>query len=82
MMKRKPPPLRFIRPMECLKVDLIPEGELWQYELKLDGYRCIAIKQYSDAQLFSRNGNSFNAKFPSLVTAVQRLRVIGASRGL
>lgn len=23
-------PLRFFRPMECLKVDRIPEGELWQ----------------------------------------------------
>jgi hypothetical protein len=23
--------------MECLKVDRIPEGELWQYELKLTG---------------------------------------------
>jgi len=46
-----------------------------RYELKLDGYRCLAIKQDGDAQLFSRNGNSFGAKFPSLVTAVQRLRV-------
>jgi len=67
--------LRFIRPMECLKVDQIPEGKSWQYELKLDGYRTIAIKQNADVQLFSRNGNSFNAKFPSLVTAVQSLRV-------
>ncbi len=74
-MKRAGTPLRFFRPMECLKVDRIPEGELWQYELKLDGYRCIAIKEHGDAQLFSRNGNSFNAKFPSLLTAVQRLRV-------
>ena len=56
-------------------MDRIPEGELWQYELKLDGYRCIAIKQDDDAQLFSRNGNCFNAKFPSLLAAVQTLRV-------
>jgi DNA ligase D-like protein (predicted ligase) len=74
-MKRARTPLRFCRPMECLKVDRIPEGELWQYELKLDGYRCIAIKEHGDAQLFSRNGNSFNAKFPSLLAAVKRLRV-------
>jgi bifunctional non-homologous end joining protein LigD len=75
MMKRAGTPLRFFRPMECLKVDRIPEGELWQYELKLDGYRCITIKEHDDAQLFSRNGNCFNAKFPSLLAAVQRLRV-------
>jgi len=61
--------------MECLKVDHIPEGPSWQYELKLDGYRTIAIKQNADVQLFSRNGKPFNAKFPSLVTAVQSLRV-------
>lgn len=57
-----PAPLRFRRPMECLEVDRIAEGELWQYELKLDGYRIIAIKQDGEVQLFSRNGNSFNSK--------------------
>jgi ATP-dependent DNA ligase len=31
--------------MECHQVAAIPEGENWQYELKLDGYRAIAIKQ-------------------------------------
>ena len=62
--------------MECLKVNRIPEeGELWQYEIKLDRYRCIAMKQGNDAQLFSRNGNPFNAKFPSLLVAVQTLRM-------
>ena len=30
---------RFIEPMECLPVEKIPEGDLWTYELKLDGYR-------------------------------------------
>jgi hypothetical protein len=30
MMKRAGTPLRFFRTMECLKVDRIPEGELWQ----------------------------------------------------
>ena len=44
-MQKEPAPLHFISPMECLEVDQLPEGELWQYELKLDGYRTIAIKQ-------------------------------------
>jgi bifunctional non-homologous end joining protein LigD len=28
---------RFIEPMECLPVEKIPEGDIWTYELKLDG---------------------------------------------
>jgi len=36
-MQEMPAPLSFISPMECLEVDQIPEGELWQYELKLAG---------------------------------------------
>ena len=74
-MQKMPAPLRFIPPMECLEVDRIPEGNLWQYELKLDGYRTLAIKEDRDVHLFSRNGASFNSKFPSVVQALERLRI-------
>jgi ATP-dependent DNA ligase len=30
---------RFIKPMEWLPVEKIPDGDNWTYELKLDGYR-------------------------------------------
>jgi ATP-dependent DNA ligase len=29
--------------MVCLSVEELPEGPDWEYELKLDGYRAIAI---------------------------------------
>jgi DNA ligase D-like protein (predicted ligase) len=73
-MQKMPAPLRFIPPMECLEVNKVPEGGLWQYELKLDGYRTIAIKQDDEVELFSRRGSSFNSKFPSVVQSLEALR--------
>ena len=67
-------PLGFIEPMECKETDNIPSGDAWQYELKLDGYRVIAVKDGGDMHLFSRNGKSFNAKFASLLNPLRSLR--------
>jgi len=74
-MQKVAAPLRFISPMECLEVDQLPEGGLWQFELKLDGYRTIAIKQNGEVDLFSRNGISFNSKFPSIVKILEESRL-------
>jgi ATP-dependent DNA ligase len=34
--------LRFIEPMYARLVQKLPEGNEWLYEVKLDGYRCLA----------------------------------------
>ena len=36
--------VRFIPPMLLLRRERLPEGAEWLYELKLDGYRALAIK--------------------------------------
>jgi ATP-dependent DNA ligase len=48
---------RFIEPMECLPVEEIPEGELWTYELKLDGYRLVVVRTGGKVTLYSRRGS-------------------------
>ena len=39
-----PAQAKFIEPMLLLRTERLPEGDDWLYELKLDGYRALAIK--------------------------------------
>jgi hypothetical protein len=34
----------FVEPMDCLPVSKLPEGANWVWEIKLDGYRAVAVK--------------------------------------
>jgi ATP-dependent DNA ligase len=34
----------FVEPMDCLPVSKLPEGSQWIWEIKLDGYRAVAVK--------------------------------------
>src|SRR5271169_3827117 len=63
----------FIEPMQCLAVSKLPEGPQWEYEVKFDGYRMLGIKSAGGAQLLSRNGNDFSARYPSVVRALVNL---------
>jgi ATP-dependent DNA ligase len=41
--------LYFIEPMYAEAVQVLPDGEAWTYEAKLDGYRCLAAKRTDGA---------------------------------
>jgi len=36
--------VQFIEPMYALAVQSVPEGKEWLYEVKFDGYRCLAAE--------------------------------------
>ncbi len=48
--------------------------ENWLYEIKWDGYRAIAELNNEQVKLYSRNGNSFEATYPVIFEALQKLR--------
>ena len=63
----------FIEPMLLLRTERLPEGSKWAYELKLDGYRALAIKTGGKVHLRSRNDNDFNLRYPAVVQALGAL---------
>jgi bifunctional non-homologous end joining protein LigD len=67
------PITRFIEPMECLPVEKIPEGDVWTYELKLDGYRVIAVKGTGKITLYSRRGTDLTRRFKYVTEALASL---------
>jgi DNA ligase D-like protein (predicted ligase) len=63
----------FVEPMLCLATNRLPEGEAWQYELKLDGYRALAIKSGGKVQLRSRNNKDFTTRYSAITKALQKM---------
>jgi hypothetical protein len=61
--------IRLIEPMYALRVQNIPEGKEWLYEVKFDGYRCLAGRDKSGVRLWSRRGNLFTTQFPRIPRA-------------
>lgn len=63
----------FIEPMYAVNIRELPEGADWQYEIKLDGYRCIAAHDARGVKLWSRRGNLLTAQFPAIAQACKVL---------
>ena len=53
--------------------DLPGRPEEWQVEPKLDGLRCIAVREGARVELWSRNRLSWTGRFPTVVAALGNL---------
>lgn len=45
----------------------------WVYQRKLDGLRCVAVRNGAQVELWSRNRLSFTARFPAIAAALAAL---------
>jgi ATP-dependent DNA ligase len=63
------PPLK---PQLALSRKQLPAGEEWVYEVKLDGFRCLAFVDGEDTFLQSRNGRPLGRYFPELALPAGR----------
>ena len=59
--------------MLLLRTESLPEGPKWLIELKLDGYRALALKTGGKVELRSRNNNDFNARYPHVAKALHTM---------
>ena len=56
-------------------VDSVPAGENWLFEMKYDGYRCLAAVAGDSVRLYTRNGLDWTEQFGALVAPLQKLKI-------
>ena len=61
-------------PMEAKLVDELPTGDVWQYEPKWDGFRCLAFRDGEKIELMSKAGKPLARYFPDLVETLGRVK--------
>jgi ATP-dependent DNA ligase len=59
--------------MDCLPVSKLPEGPQWAWEIKLDGYRAVAVKSGGAVTLYSRSRKILNKRFPYIIEPLRGL---------
>lgn len=67
--------MQFVTPMAAQNVKALPTGKDWLYELKIDGYRALLMKEGTRIEIRSRRDNVLTRSYPSIVKAAERLAV-------
>jgi len=64
------------RPLQLATlVDSVPAGDGWLFEMKYDGYRCLAALDGDQVRLYTRNGLDWTGQFGALVEPLQKLKL-------
>ena len=71
--KRSGEPPAFVPPMLCSVLQAPPEGDLWRYEIKYDGYRLQACVNGTTVRLYTREGLDWTKRFPTIAKALGAL---------
>ena len=69
---------KFLTPMAAQPVQSLPDGREWLYELKLDGYRALIIKDGERVKILSRNQKDLTGQYPSLASGARFLKAKAA----
>jgi ATP-dependent DNA ligase len=62
-----------LEPMEAEPVDQLPSGPDWQYEPKVDGFRCLIFREGKTVHLQSRRQRPLQRYFPEVADAALTL---------
>lgn len=71
LLRRAPPPPRAAVMKAVLTTDRFSDPD-WIFERKLDGIRCVAIRDGERVRLLSRNDLSMNGRYPEIVSALEQ----------
>jgi bifunctional non-homologous end joining protein LigD len=63
----------FITPMAPTLREEPPAHPMWWHEVKFDGCRIQIHKEGKEVALFSRNGNDFTQRYPTIAAVVAKL---------
>jgi bifunctional non-homologous end joining protein LigD len=66
-------PISFVTPMAAQNVKTLPTGEDWLYELKIDGYRALLMKEGGRVEIRSRRDNELTRTYPGVADAMLRV---------
>jgi bifunctional non-homologous end joining protein LigD len=69
---QRSPPV-FIEPMAAQLVKKLPEGDEWLYEVKLDGYRGLLMRDWECVETRSRKDKDLTQMYPGIVEAGLRV---------